>query len=310
MEEFDELCRRQRGVVSRSQALAAGLSPDAIRARLDSGRWQRVATGTYATFTGEVSRAARRWAALLRLGPDAVLSHLSAAEEIGLTGESAGPVHVSMPAVCSPTPVAGIVIHRSRYLELRRHPSRLPPQTRVEDTVLDLAEAARDLDEAVGWVATACGRRLTTSTRVARAMAARGRLRRRAELRDAVAVVALGCHSVLEWRYLRDVEQAHALPSGHRQQRRSRRGGSYVDDVHYRDHAVRVELDGRAAHPEHARWRDHRRDNAATQSGDAVLRYGYADVVERPCEVAAQVAAVLHRNGWSGFLGRCVACAA
>jgi very-short-patch-repair endonuclease len=70
--------------------------------------------------------------------------------------------------------------------------------------------------------------------------------------------------------------------------------------VRYADYGVRVELDGRAAHPEEVRWRDLRRDNLAIQEGDAVLRFGFADVSERPCDVASQVATILRRNGWPG----------
>lgn len=36
--------------------------------------------------------------------------------------------------------------------------------------------------------------------------------------------------------------------------------------------------------------------------------YGWADVVGRPCDVAARIAAVPHRKGWSGRLARCPRC--
>ena len=48
-----------------------------------------------------------------------------------------------------------------------------------------------------------------------------------------------------------------------------------------------------------------RRDNAAAVDGRTVLRYGWADVAGRPCEVAAQVADVLRAAGWRGVLRRC-----
>jgi hypothetical protein len=303
--ELDVVRRRQRGILSRSQALAAGLSPAMIRARLDSGRWQRLSGGTYATFSGEVSPAQRRWGALLRAGRGSVLSHRSAAEEAGFAAGTPGPVHVTVEAERRVGAVAGIVVHRSRHIKARRHPTRMPPQTRVEETVLDLAVDAIGLDEAMGWIAAACGQRLTTPARVGKALAARERMHRRRELEAALADVALGCHSVLEGRYLRDVEAAHGLPEATRQHMRRRAGGAWYDDVHYAEHAVRVELDGRAAHPAAGRWRDHRRDNAAAEAGDMVLRYGYSDVTERPCQVARQVAAVLTRNGWRGRMRSC-----
>ncbi|MEO3928938.1 hypothetical protein ABGB07_34535 [Micromonosporaceae bacterium B7E4] len=48
--------------------------------------------------------------------------------------------------------------------------------------VLDLAQAARDLDQALGWLTRACGQRLTTSDRSARALRSRCRMRWRREL--------------------------------------------------------------------------------------------------------------------------------
>src|SRR5580658_10509274 len=38
----------------------------------------------------------------------------------------------------------------------------MPPQTLIEETVLDLAGAAVSLDDAIGWVTCALGRKLTT----------------------------------------------------------------------------------------------------------------------------------------------------
>ncbi len=66
-----------------------------------------------------------------------------------------------------------------------------------------------------------------------------------------------------------------------------------------------MELDGREAHPEDQAFRDYRRDNHAAVAGEAVLRYGWRDVVGRPCEVALQVGQVLALSGWQGPLVGC-----
>jgi very-short-patch-repair endonuclease len=170
----------------------------------------------------------------------------------------------------------------------------------VEETVLDLAQSAATLDDAIGWIARACGARLTTAARLAAALAARRQVRWRGELGAAIDDVAAGCHSLLELRYLRDVERRHGLPVGHRQRRRDRPGGRWYDDVGYEEYRTVVELDGRAAHPDERRWRDQHRDNVGVTEGLSVLRYGTAGVTERACEVAVQVATVLLRNGWPG----------
>jgi very-short-patch-repair endonuclease len=109
----------------------------------------------------------------------------------------------------------------------------------------------------------------------------------------------------LELAYLRSVERAHRLPRADRQAVAEEQGGRRYDDVRYSRFRTRVELDGRAAHPEHPRWRDMRRDNAAVAAGDTVLRYGTGDVVSRPCAVAVQVGTALRAGGWRGKPRRC-----
>jgi very-short-patch-repair endonuclease len=307
--ELSEIARRQGGLVSRAQARAAGMTDDAIEARLRARRWQRVFGGVYATFNGPLPRAATLWAAVLWARPGAMLSHGSAAEVIGLSrvqGSAASTVvHVTVPNPRRLQSVPGVVVHRSRRAAELKHPSRLPPQTRVEETVIDLTQTAGDLDGAIGWITKACAQRLTTDDRLAAALAARHRVRWRAELAEVLRDVAAGCHSLLELRYLRDVERRHGLPTGVRQHARPRAGGRWYDDVCYEAYATLVELDGQAAHPADQRWRDLRRDNVGVAEGKSVLRYGMGDVTERPCEVAGQVAVVLLRSGWLGIPIRC-----
>src|SRR5262245_34616095 len=81
-----ELLAVQCGVISRWQALHLGTSEAVIGGRLRLGAWQQLHAGVYATFTGEPSRLALLWAAVLRSGPGAALSHPSAAELFQLTG--------------------------------------------------------------------------------------------------------------------------------------------------------------------------------------------------------------------------------
>ena len=85
--------------------------------------------------------------------------------------------------------------------------------------MLDLVSVARTADDVYGWVTRAVGRRLTTEARLREAMELRGRLRWRRELAEALAADAAGVHSVLEHRYLRDVERPHRLPRAARQAR-------------------------------------------------------------------------------------------
>ncbi len=318
----------QAGVLARWQATAAGQDPHALDDLLRNHRWQVLYRGVYGAFTGTPDRDAVLWAAVLSCGPEAILSHHSAAELDGLTDQPFPVVHVMTPhnQQRSGTPGHGndvelrepprlhpgslprIVVHRCHRAATVAHPSRRPPRTRVEETTLDLADSAETLDDAIAWFCRACGRRLTSAERLEASLAARVRLRWRAELGGALVYVGDGAHSLLEVRYIRDVERPHGLPVAVRQAKivigsRTR----YLDNL-YVKFGVGVELDGLATHLAEDRWRDIRRDNALAGSGIVIIRYGWADVTERPCQTAREIATVLQANGWAGRLTRCPAC--
>ncbi len=118
----------------------------------------------------------------------------------------------------------------------------------------------------------------------------RPRLRHRGALRPIIAEVAAGSHSLLELRYLHDVERRHGLPTGQRQ----RAVDCEFTDVFYP--GLQVELDGRLHLVPHQRWRDLDRDNRATLRGESTLRYGWFDIVGRPCAAAVQVLTILRRS--------------
>ncbi|WIM95577.1 type IV toxin-antitoxin system AbiEi family antitoxin domain-containing protein [Actinoplanes oblitus] len=192
MAHLDDISGRQCGVVSREQALQAGIGAETVRRHLRSGRWQRMIPGIYATFADRPPPGARRWAAVLHAGSGAMLCCRSAAEEAGLAAPGREAIHVLIPDTRRISPVRGLVAHRSRHAADRRDPLRLPPQTRVEETVLDLASTAGDPAEALHWISTACTRRLTTPSRLTTALSARPRLHRRGAMHTLLGAVARG----------------------------------------------------------------------------------------------------------------------
>jgi predicted transcriptional regulator of viral defense system len=199
---IDELLTTQHGILTRAQAHAAGITDEMIEANIAARRWTRRYAGVYATFSGQLPRPADLWAAVLKVGSGAVLSHETAAELVGLVRPPSAMIHVTVPAGRTVRPIAGVVLHRSRRVQERRHPALAPPQTRVEETLLDLTQSARSLDDAIAWLARGVGARVTTPPRLGAAIERRHRVRWREQLREAVSDVAAGCHSILELRYL------------------------------------------------------------------------------------------------------------
>ena len=243
------------------------------------------------------------WAALLRAGPEAVLSHQTAAELYGLIKQPGPLIHVTVPAGSNPAKSAripGVVVHRSRILDRTRHPVLLPPRTRIEDTVLDLIEGMNDPADRYDLICRAIGGRLTTATRLRLALKRRKRFRDRREAESALADAGQGALSNLERWYLGGVERRHKLPAARRQARRKADGQSIYLDNLYEEYLVCVELDGTAAHPAGEQWRDKRRDRRNLAADKIVtMRFGYSDLrtEQAQCRTAEEVARVLRQRG-------------
>ena len=300
------LLRNQRGVIASWQAEAADLSPRRVESLVRTGHWQRLHYGIYAAFTGEPPRDAVLWGAVLRAGRHSILSHETAAELDGMIDKRSKLIHVTVPSSQRPKPIDGLVIHGTDRLLDVRGPG-LPPRTVIEETVLDLAQDATSFDDVVALLAKACQRRLTFPWMLRERVEMRARVRWRADILLALEDVADGVHSVLEYRYLRDVERAHRLPAADRQAHGVQDGGTIYRDVFYRQYGVVVELDGRASHADR-RLQDNHRDNVAAARGVATLRYGWADVTERCCQTAFEVAQTLTARGWPGPMRPCRRC--
>jgi len=311
--ECGELVDYQRGVIARWQAPDRAVDQLAVEALVRAGRWQTLYRGVYAAYTGPPSRDSTLWAAVLRCGPEAVLSHITAAELDGLTDRPGDVIHVTIPRQSrvwlseseSRRRLPPIVVHRSGRLPEARHPARTPPRTRIEETVLDLTDLAESFDGAFGWLSVACGRRLVTESHLRGAAMSRAKMRWRADILAALEEISAGVLSNLERGYLRNVERPHRLPRPRRQARMRQGQRSAYLDILYDDFGLAVELDGLGAHPADARWRDIRRDNYFAGSGIVTLRYSWADITVRPCQVAGQIALVLRTRGWTGAIRPC-----
>ena len=107
-----------------------------------------------------------------------------------------------------------------------RYARGIPPHTFADETVIDLVHAAGDIDQVIAYVTGAFGRKLTNKERLMQEVAARPRLRWRADLDEVILAAAGGAHSVIEYRYDRDVERAHGLPSAAKQSRFTKPDGS------------------------------------------------------------------------------------
>jgi len=322
---WQQLLTEQHGLASTAQLLSCGVTPQQLRHRVQSGRWQQVLHGVHSVTNGPLVRPAALSAALLFGGPDALLSHRTAAQEWGMVRVDPGPVHITVPygrsAVSQPAtlratgpryrqPVVdpgavvhpGVVVHRSRahaHILVRTD----PPRTSRPDTALDLAIAEPTARAAARTLVAVVTNAHISLAEVRTRLELRRPRRYLRPLTDALKLMAEGVQSALEYRYAVDVEQSHALPSARRQSPVVVDGRTLWEDCDYSGCGVPliVRLDGRRYHSaaEYA-FRDRRRDNAAELDGRPRLVYGWDEVSGDACGVAREVVSVLRRGGWEG----------
>jgi very-short-patch-repair endonuclease len=293
-----QLARRQHGVVTRQQLLELGVSPGVVKRWRREGRLCVVHRGVYLVGAVMPPWAAER-AALLACGPDAVLSHWTAARMLGLPV----PGNVQSDVVYVTIPVSGgcrrarVRAYRSGRLnaaEVQRLHDM--PVTTTSRTLLDLAvPLARDgsrrrLEQ---LVAAAFDQRLTTEARL-RQVLDRHASRRGAGLLRLILDQAGGprlARSEAEEELLRLIRAGRlALPRTN-----ARVAGREVDFLWQQERLV-VEVDGYAWHSSRNRFENDRdRDAALAAAGFTVLRVTWRRIADEPLVVVARIAFMLGR---------------
>ncbi|MBW3668253.1 MAG: type IV toxin-antitoxin system AbiEi family antitoxin domain-containing protein [Actinobacteria bacterium] len=290
--------RRQHGLITRDQALDAGLSSSALSRRVATGAWRRVAAGVFALVSSPATWRQRLLAACLAAGPFAVASHRSAAALFGLSGIPPGAVEIAVPRGRSHRSDLAVV-HQVRDLPAG-DVTRIDgiPVTRPARTLVDLAAVVspRALEEAVD---DALCRRLVTLSRLdrrAEALAQRGRAGA-ANLRAILATWHDGGllpQETAEARLFRRLVHS-GLPPPERQHEVWSDGRLLGRlDLAWPDARVGFELDGFRWHgTPRAHRRDIARHNGLKARGWTVFQATPADLVDDAAHLGALVAPLL-----------------
>ncbi|MGH2710997.1 MAG: type IV toxin-antitoxin system AbiEi family antitoxin domain-containing protein [Actinomycetota bacterium] len=295
-ERCDLIAARQHGVLTRRQALAAGLSKGSIGARLESGRWRMVQPGVYSARSVPASWHQRLMAAVLSGGEAALASHRSAATLWGLGLEGKVRIEIS---VTAGRRIKGAIVHRRKPGDQARV-ARVNgiPTTAMERTLLDIAAVVPA--EHAGLALDKALRRGNATLREMRSflesLGPKGRPGSRV-LRELIAA-----------RDGRDAQTESELESKLLHLLRRRRvpmpvpqfrvmdGDLVVGrlDFAYPDHRIAIETDGYRWHGGPERWKkDMRRENRLKLLGWTLLHFSWEDVHDRPELVASQVGAAL-----------------
>ncbi len=288
-----ELAERQHGVVSiRQLETKLGYSRWAAQREVTAGRLHRLHRGVYAVGHRRISAHGRCLAAVLACGPEALLSHGSAAWLWGISRYGPEPLAVTGPQPRKPRPP--IRLHRSTILtEADRAIEENIPVTALPRTLLDCAgefrfsRVQRMLERSeelklfdLGPVEELLGR--------SRGHAGWGRLRRAIALYAPVPFTRSG----FERRFFEAVLEA-GLP---------RPATNFVEagfelDVYWPEQRFAVELDTYATHGTQAAFeRDHVRDEDLMLAGIELIRVTDVRFHREPEAVLERVATLLARR--------------
>jgi very-short-patch-repair endonuclease len=131
------VAKPQYSVITRVQLVRLGLTDEAIRHWLRTGRLYRIWRGVYAIGRPGLTRSGYYMAAVLTCGDEACLSHDSAGVHYEILRHRRGPIHVSVPPTASARR-RNITIHRRAHvLTVRQHKGIRV--TSPVDTLVDLA---------------------------------------------------------------------------------------------------------------------------------------------------------------------------
>jgi len=172
----------QAGCFTASQAAAQGFSAALLSHHVKSGRFLRIARGLYRLRDYPSQPGDEVVAAWLRQAPDAVVSHESALEILGLADVIADRVHLTVPRSRRRlVHQHGVVIHTTtRPLGSADTVSRRGMRvTAPARTIVDVAAAGGAPDQVAAAVHAALERGITTPSLLREAARSRGRRVRR-----------------------------------------------------------------------------------------------------------------------------------
>ena len=289
-----ELAADQDGVVEHDQLLALGFSHAWIKDHLRIGYLHIVFRGVYAVGHKRITWRGRLRAAALACGPDAWLSHWTAADFCSMWHSDSPVIHVTAPPG-GREDRDGIVVHRVRNMrDVEKTVIDGLPVTSPARTCLDMAARLKH-PRAIAAMLDNAERGGFLTYQDFLAVCKRGRPGSQA-LRAALAIYAPlpgGTRSSLERRGLRELARAGVHPDGVNVWIPE---AAAEADLVFHDPPTVVEIDGEAIHgTTAARLRDPQRDHRFRRAGYAVLRVPERRLVHEPWAFVADVKDLLSR---------------
>lgn len=284
---IEDVLRRQAGVLSREQAVAAGMSVRTVQRRVAAGTWTEVASGVYLAGGHRLGSEALVVAASLWGGPDSLVSGPAAAYWHGLLDAPGRVVDLAVPIGFRRTPPGWIRPRRRRTDRLDRATVRGIGVTGPGLTVLETSAAVpngsefldRALQRSLGFA--------DLHAAYCRAAGSRGMARAGRYLVAAADRADSAIERTLVGLLRRAGIDGFVVGLTF---------GNGKIDVAFPGAMVAIEIDSWAWHTDPARFRaDRRKGNDLVAAGWTLLRFTWHDIAERPVATLGRVRAALAR---------------
>jgi hypothetical protein len=292
---LDRLLTQQLDVIARSQALAVGVTDNALRHRLrPGGPWRSLLPGVYLAATGAPTTLQQEMAALLYAGPGSVITGPAALRCHHIRTELTDIVDVLVPAARQRRDTGFVRLYRTNRMPGRiweAGPVRyvMPPRA-----VADAVRALTSLRDVRAVVADAVQRDKCAISSLTTELT-EGPYRGSVLFREALADIADGVRSAAEGD-LRDLLAGSGLPMPLFNPSLYDQHGNFIarPDAWWPELGIAIEVDSREWHtsPEdHARTLARGRRMARYQI--VVLRFTPRQIRTQPAEVIADIKAAL-----------------
>jgi hypothetical protein len=280
----------QDQVISRDQAVAHGLTRDAIRYKVRSGQWRQLLPGVYLACPGDPTRRQMLVAALLYAGPNAAIDGADACRYYGIR-----PVIIDENLVRVVVP-RGDSARSAGFVAVRQTTAALNVEAtsmvRYVDPATAVIAATRRMTRPRGVLAAlsdALQRGITTYDALLRAHLD-GPPRNQRQTAEALEQLGAGIRSVAEADFRNLIAKSRVLPAVEfNVWLRLRDGRRVCVDALIRSSAVVHEVNGRLAHAREDLFEDmQERHDAVTTSGLTVLHNSPRRIRKAGAEVLDQ----------------------
>lgn len=290
----DQLLDHQRGLATRLQLQAVGVSRRHVDAQIEARRWRALNEHVVVTHNGPLTHTQRLWAVDLSAPGLHALAGQTAMQMWGIVGFETEIVQILVPRGGHVLPVDDVVVkvHESRrFVPDDVVHGRAPQLVRLARATIDAAAWSQDIRTASRILVAPVQQRRLRAPQLRAEIIAATRMPYRRQLLALANDLCGGAEALSEVEFLRFCRR-HGLPRPVCQRRMDSAGRwRYLDATFVRADGslLRVEIDGGIHLSLAVRWQDTLKDNEANLDRRLVLRFASSAIYADDPQALAQI---------------------